>query len=130
MKYNFPSRVFIMSFLAIILIVSCNKEAVRISPSPPPPEPGTLYVTASNWVHNSDGSFTSTFYNLMQHGYGTRGNLEVYVVDENGETLVSISYGSISYMNGVFWSGHNSKDVWISCRFAQSSPPPAVRIKF
>ncbi|HEY6978185.1 MAG TPA: hypothetical protein VH396_17915 [Chitinophagaceae bacterium] len=125
MKYN--SRI-LMSFLAIILLASCNKEAVSTSP-PRPPETGTLYLIASNWVHNSDGSFTSTLYNVMQHGYGTRGHLEVYVIDENTENLISISYGSISYMNGAFWSGHDSKNIWISCRLAQSGPPPAIRIK-
>jgi hypothetical protein len=87
----------IMGFIAIIFFSSCSKE-VSFPNTPPATASSSsttevpqtaMYVNADNWVKFSGGNYRCTFYGLKGYGNEFSGSVQVYLVNQNVEKIIS-----------------------------------------
>ncbi len=114
----------LIGFFAIICIISCSKDfPYPQNPQTLPPSPPTTYVVnATNWIKMSEGNYRCIFYELQGNGNNTTGQVIVYLVDKNVETIISNK--TIQFMNGELSAGHDYNVVW--ARFQTNSNTEAL----
>ena len=114
----------IIGFTSVILIASCSRDVASLQQFSQTQSsfPKTLNLVANHWEQQGGQSvYMNTFNGVMQVGTGSS-HVDVYLVTEGGETL--LSSGGISFMGGEIWYTNTTTDlIMYYHNFSQQSLP-------
>jgi hypothetical protein len=94
-------QLFVCLFGMAIIMSSCTKDQTYPTLTSGPsnvPQDNTLNLTANHWADNQDGTFTSTFKDILN--YSSYHHVSVFLKNV-GSYQTQITESGIAYMDGV-----------------------------